>query len=278
MRAAAEAARGAVRGPAEARLTAANAWRNLARSLATVACGNRAGAPAVGSVAAVRARSRVCRPTKGDRLRPLHWLVAIAALLSAIPLAAQDQGEPKRRIALVPVVVHSAEDPDYLRAGLADMLVARLEQAGVFTVVRIQDPSQATSELEAALEVGRNVDAEFVLFGSFTRFGQGASLDMQAASTADAADAEPLREIFVHSGSIGDVIPDLDELVGKVSRFAVADYEGATPAAGGNERARPSVDKLRRRIETLERDTRDLRRNVDDLQKALQQAQRPDDG
>ena len=138
-------------------------------------------------------------------------------------------------------------------------------------MIRISDPTKATTNLEQALDTAREAGADFVLFGSFTRFGQGASLDMQAASTAPGS-GEPLREIFVHSGSIGDVIPDLDELVGKVSRFAVSDYDDSAVSAGpAKERARPSVDKLRRRIEALERETRDLRRAVDDANKALQQ-------
>ncbi len=211
-------------------------------------------------------------------------LAVVALLLAASPGAAQDVSPsetaeaPQLEIALVPVVVHSAEDPAYLRAGLADMLISRLEQAGVFRVVRISDPSKATTSLDDALAVGREVGADFVLFGSFTRFGQGASLDMQAASTAPGDQGEPLREIFVHSGSIGDVIPDLDELVGKVSRFAVSDYEDSAVSAGpGSERSRPSVDKLRRRVDALERESRSLRRDLDDANKALKQAQRPSD-
>lgn len=201
-------------------------------------------------------------------------IVLTALLLLAAPSRAQEDSKPE--IALLPVVVHSAEDPAYLRAGLADMLVSRLEQAGVFEVLRIGDPTKATTSLSEALATAREVGAGFVLFGSFTRFGQGASLDMQAASTAPGEEGSPLREIFVHSGSIGDVIPDLDELVGKVSRFAVRDFD-ESPTAAGPERARPSVDRLRRRVDALESETRELRRDLDDANKALKQAQRPSD-
>jgi TolB-like protein len=207
--------------------------------------------------------------------------IAAAALALSVGLAgsagsalAQAGGEPKVSIALIPVVVHSAEDPAYLRAGLTDMLVSRLEQAGLFEVTRIADRSTATTSLAKALEVGRAAGADFVLFGSFTRFGQGASLDMQCASTA-LIETETLREIFVHSGSIGDVIPDLDELVGKVSRFAVDDFEALSVSAeaGGSaaERVRPSESKLRRRIEVLERESRETRHALDDLIKKTQQ-------
>jgi len=197
----------------------------------------------------------------------------LALLAAAVALAPGATAQEPVRIALLPVVVHSAEDPDYLRAGLADMLVARLDQVGVFDVVRVEDPALATTRIDEAVRRGAEVGADFVLFGSFTRFGQGASLDMQCASTD--ATGTPLREIFVHSGSIGDVIPDLDELVGKVSRFAVADYEQRAPgsAAADAPRDRPSVEKLRRRLEALERDVRELKRAAEDAEKE-RQAQR----
>ena len=51
---------------------------------------------------------------------------------AATPAAAQEA--ERLQIALIPVVVHTAEDPDYLRAGIEDMLVARLEQVGALEV------------------------------------------------------------------------------------------------------------------------------------------------
>jgi TolB-like protein len=194
-------------------------------------------------------------------------------LLAALPAWAEPR--PAVTIAVLPVVVHSAEDPRYLRAGLTDMLVARLEQVRVFEVKRIDDPALATTSLSRALETAREQGVDFVLFGSFTRFGMGASLDMQCASTRAGIDGETLREIFVHAGSIGDVIPDLDELVGKISRFAVAGYDesaSATPAAPGPGRNRPSTALLRQRVEFLEREVRELKREGEEakLERAAQ--------
>ena len=159
------------------------------------------------------------------------------------------------RIAVLPIVVHSADDPGYLRAGLADMLAARLDQVGGFEVIRIEEVEKGTTRLERAVEVGAKAGAEYVLFGSFTRFGTGASLDMQCSSTANFDKGSALREIFVHSGSIGEVIPDLDDLVGKVGRFAIEGFTSqaetadvsAGPAAGTAE-----LDELRARLRQLE--------------------------
>jgi TolB-like protein len=162
------------------------------------------------------------------------------------------------RIAILPIVVHSADDPTYLIKGLADMLTSRLDQAGGFEVIRIEDPELATTRLVTAIETASNAGAQFVLFGSFTRFGTGASLDMQCVPTSDDFAGTPLREIFVHSGSIGEVIPDLDELVGKVGRFAIPGFGETTdvasaPPAAGNPAPQPQGPSLEDRIAALER-------------------------
>lgn len=195
--------------------------------------------------------------------RPSIRLVLTSLLaISAIASFARVSAAEPLRIVLLPVVVHSSESQDYLQAGLADMLSSRLQQVTALEVIELEDPEDATTRLETAMLRGRNAGGDFVLFGSFTRFGQGASLDMQCASTQGDLSQAPLREIFVHSGSIGDVIPDLDELVGKVTRFVMQEQGGGPIVAGGD--APPAsvssasgggdaaVGELIRRIEVLE--------------------------
>jgi TolB-like protein len=164
------------------------------------------------------------------------------------------EGTPK--LLLLPIVVHSAEDPDYLREGLSDMLTARFSRIGALELVRPSDPESGTTDLAEALKLGRKADADFVLYGSFTRFGQGASLDVQCSPTDESESRVPLREIFVHSGSIGEIIPDLDELAGKVSRFARGELiVPAAPASDGfgvNRSSGGGSQDLIERIEALE--------------------------
>jgi TolB-like protein len=186
--------------------------------------------------------------------------VAIAAVLGASAARAQEPdagavrvSARKPKLALLPMVVHSNEDPEYLRQGLSDMLEARFTKEAVIDVIAVADPVHATTDLESALATAANVDAEYVVFGSFTRFGQGASLDVWTASTAAGPDGETMREIFVHSGSIGNVIPDLDDLVGKITRFAVGDYVPAGEGPPGTERRGMSATELLGRIQALEK-------------------------
>ena len=145
------------------------------------------------------------------------------------------------------------------------MLMARFQQADQFVLIQVEDPAMATTQLDEAVEAGRAVGADFVLFGSFTRFGEGASLDMHAASTSPKSEEESLREIFVHSGQIGEVIPDLEGLVGKVTRFAIDDF---SPAAPGEDEASPPAPGTRAdlllRVQSLERSLEELRKTDGD--------------
>ncbi len=183
-------------------------------------------------------------------------LVSLAGLSA---FAAPASAEP--RLLLLPIVVHSAEDPDYLRAGLSDMLASRFERIGALELIRGDIEASGTTDLDEARALAKKRGADYVLYGSFTRFGQGASLDVHCAPVAgdeSTGAPAPLREIFVHSGSIGEIIPDLDELAGKVSRYArgevvmtgVRSQPGAVGAAGGGSAA--ELRDLRSRVESLE--------------------------
>ena len=199
----------------------------------------------------------------GSRVWPCGLAVALLGL--GLVLSA-DRADAGPKLLLLPIVVHSAEDPEYLRNGLSDMLSARFARIGALELLRPDDPDQGTTKLARALELGREAGADFVLYGSFTRFGQGASLDVQCSPTDEGKTREPLREIFVHSGSIGEIIPDLDELAGKVSRFAMGEnVSPASPPPGAFGALAPvGSEELLGRIEALEAALFEMLEGADD--------------
>jgi hypothetical protein len=138
--------------------------------------------------------------------------VRIVGLVIWLLAAGAASGEASR-VAILPVVVHTASpDPAYVSQGISDMLSARLEQIGGVVVLRVDDPDAATARLGPALERGRRIGADYVLFG------YGASLDVQCAAVDDRAQ-ELERNIFIQSGTVGEIIPQLDQLADKVVRF-----------------------------------------------------------
>jgi len=154
-------------------------------------------------------------------------------------------------VAILPVVVHALEEREYLRDGLADMLASRLGRQSGIGVIRVDDPERATVDTEAAQAAARAVGADFVLFGSFTRFGEGASLDMHCVGVDAAAGADP-RSIFVQTGQLSELIPRLDGLAERVALHvrgrAPSGAEAAAATGSGSELA-----DLRERLEALER-------------------------
>jgi TolB-like protein len=184
-------------------------------------------------------------------------LLAACALAASAPIA---HAAPPTRIAILPVVIHSLGDESYLREGLADMLASRLGQSPALSVVRVEDPEQATTDLARARAAARGAGADYVLFGSFTHFGEGASLDLSCARVAEEDAA--VGQVFIQTGTIGEIIPKLDELARRVSAHvagggAVTPPVSAGPPAGGSSLdvldALSELESLSDRVEGLER-------------------------
>ena len=187
------------------------------------------------------------------RRHPLasHRLLAlVTALLAAVVTDAGNASAERVRVALLPVLVHSAESGDYLRRGLADMLVARLGRDPRLAVIEVEEAAAATADVAAARATARQAGAAWVVFGSFTRFGEGASLDLQVARVD--GDAEP-QPAFAHAASLGALIPMLDGVSERISARILGSQAGAAtaPAASGADGG--EVAELRRRVAALER-------------------------
>jgi len=168
------------------------------------------------------------------------------------------------RVAMLPVSVNtSLAESSHLSAGLADMVAARLEQNGQIVIIRLDAP--ATSR-EAAIAAGKKAGAEYVLFGSYTQFGDGASLDLRCAPVIG-GDADAPRRVFIQAGSASEIIPKLGVLSESVARYLVGaavspespgSPESAESLAGADTTAAEALDAtsladIEQRVEALER-------------------------
>jgi TolB-like protein len=181
--------------------------------------------------------------------------------------------EPRTRLAILPIVVHTLEQKEYLQAGLADMLASRLGRVPGVAVVRVQGEDQGTTDPEAARNAGREAGAEYVIFGSFTQFGEGASLDLQCASVS-AEDEQASRSIFIQSGTLGEIIPEIDRVAEKVGRHLAIAREGfdadpgdlpAVSAAAAGDGGAASEQQLQDALSELEA----LRGRIDALEERV---------
>ncbi len=180
----------------------------------------------------------------------------LAALLASLLLATAATAQARRKVAILPIVVHSTEERDFLRLGLSDMLASRIGREAGVAVIRLDDPALATTDAEAAQAAAKAAGAEWALFGSFTRFGDGASLDVRCVPVAGETD-DP-KSVFVQAGTLGDIIPRLDNLAKRVAHHVTGGRSArsaASTAAGGDVGdALSELDALRGRIEALERE------------------------
>ncbi len=194
----------------------------------------------------------------------------VAGLAIAVLWSASSAARPPVRIAVLPMVVHSVESHAYLRDGLADMLTSRLARQSSVSVVRVDDPAQATTDAEQARAAGQGAGADYVLFGSFTRFGEGASLDVHCVSVSG-GDPRDARSIFIQSGSLGEIIPRIDGLSERVVRHVtrpnapVEEGPGAGLDPGGLELGSSARSELRDALSELEA----LRGRLDRLEEAV---------
>jgi TolB-like protein len=183
-----------------------------------------------------------------------------AALLGTLLLCSAASAGDRTRIVILPIVVHSAaSDSSYVSRGITDMISSRLEQTGKVQVDRVEDPSAATTVLGKALDLGKARGGDYLIFGAFTQFGDGASLDVHCLplDVKNEAEAAAARRIFISSGAVGDIIPKLDEIVDRLALYtkvARADAQPGAPTAPPPSAAQAEAMRdLTRRLEALEK-------------------------
>lgn len=194
-------------------------------------------------------------------------LPAALAVCIALSVASAQAGEAEpKRVAILPIAVHSsAPDTDYVSDGLSSMLAARLEQIGGIRVIRVPGAADATARVSEAIGAGRKVDAKYVLWGSFTQFGEGASLDVSCAEVGpEGEEQEAPRRVFVQSGTMAEIMPKIDDLAAKVGLYLnegvplARDVATVAPEGAAEGASEPGAEdgvlaELRERVEALEK-------------------------
>jgi hypothetical protein len=206
---------------------------------------------------------RLPHPYRAAAMASLLTLVSLTGF-PTVAAAGEDEAGPAR-ILILPIVVHSVSaDASHVSGGLSDMIASRLEQSRRVVVDRPDDAELATSRIGDALRQGRARGSDFVIFGAFTQFGDGASLDLQCipVNVASESEAAAARRIFIQSGTVGEIIPRLDEISGRLAAYVNAGRPEPVPSVAGAEgvpaQAPPAPDSaaalrdLADRLEALE--------------------------
>jgi TolB-like protein len=141
--------------------------------------------------------------------------------LAQAPKAPQpaQQGPGPFKVAILPITIHSPESLDYLREGVYAMFSSRMELEGRISVMERAAVKKALSQFsgeidsESAKKLGETLGADFVVFGSLTKLGDSASLDLQVL---DVKGEKPPSSVYVQAKKLEEIIGQVDVVARKV--------------------------------------------------------------
>jgi len=158
------------------------------------------------------------------KILQLLFLIFLTAL--AGPLLAKE----KSTVAVVPFAVHSADNIDYVRQGIADMLASRIAVEGKISVLSkdlvheaLKDKPGKELTLEEISVLGKRLNADYVVWGSITKIGNSLSID---GKLVDMAASKSTVGIFAQTQGLDEVIPKINDFAQRI----VQQITGTVPA------------------------------------------------
>ncbi|KPK93953.1 MAG: hypothetical protein AMJ94_02320 [Deltaproteobacteria bacterium SM23_61] len=158
-------------------------------------------------------------------MKILIFFIAGALLIPGIPAQATMAPQADTRangpfkVAILPVTIHSPEDLDYMRAGLMDMLTSRIELEGRISVLekgavkKAIPPDVGEIDSERARKLGETLGADYVVYGSLTKLGDSASLDLKVVKVKG---EKPGSSVYIQARKMEEVIVQVDVLARKI--------------------------------------------------------------
>lgn len=167
--------------------------------------------------------------------------ISVFFLLTVLLLAATIWAKDKYTVAVLPFSLHSAENIEYVRQGIGDMLISRIavpdkiEVTGKDVVQNVVSKS-GTKELNLAdaQKIGQQLKADYVVWGSITKIGSSISID---GKLIDITGGKSDVSIFSQSQTLDEVIPKINNF----SQRIVQHISGAAPQTEPKVSAAPAV-------------------------------------
>lgn len=149
-------------------------------------------------------------------------LILILCLFSLFAFPFHSVAQPKDpgkvyKVAILPFIIHSQENLDYLREGINDILTSRITVEGRIIVIERTVVERILYEMrpmrldeDVAKQVGTRAGADYVVLGSITKIGNYISLDARLISITE--EKPPLGAYTQHKG--------IDDVMTKIGDFA----------------------------------------------------------
>ncbi len=165
----------------------------------------------------------------------------VCLVLTLICIHSASTAQEPKRIALLPFKVNAEKDMSFLQNGIFDMLTSRLSSAGQVEVLDRREAENAVESIAGARpldenlarKIGKQLNADFVLIGSLTVFGNSISID---SKMVDVNSTRPTMTFFDQSQDLGAVITKINIMAADINanlfgRVAVAKPTPPQPKA-----------------------------------------------
>ncbi len=179
-----------------------------------------------------------------ERMKKVKKISILAFIL--IILCSTSVLAETKSIVVLPMKIHSAQDYSFLQSGIMDMLSSRLAWKDHFTVVEKSKTLEEVKKVgeitdaDGAAKVGKELGADYAVFGSLTVLGQSVSID---AKILDVAAKNVVDSAFTQAKSLDEVIPKIDEFARSINTKVLGRAEPQAIQAQKPAEAAPKPQK-----------------------------------
>jgi TolB-like protein len=158
----------------------------------------------------------------------LQFIICLIVILFA---AGSLWAKDKYTVTILPFTLHSAENIDYVKQGIEEMLTSRLSTSDKITltgndVVLKELKKSKIKEVSAnnVFSLGKKFNSDYVVWGSITKIGSSISIN---GKLADISDTKSDIGVSTQAQTLDDVIPKINDFSESILRHIL----GPTPQA-----------------------------------------------
>jgi outer membrane protein insertion porin family len=178
----------------------------------------------------------------GKRIVHGLWIPLFLAILGSA-VWAQDQNP---RVVILPFTVRGQQEPVKIQKTIEELLIRQLTNEGARVispqdVEKVVKPGEAVQTEEQARVLGRRLQAEYALIGSFNQIGNSISLDARLVNISGEKKTEI---IFAEEKGLENLAAAANAVVQRMLVNLLAKAVIAEVQIRGNERIEPDAIKL----------------------------------
>jgi TolB-like protein len=184
-----------------------------------------------------------------------NFMKLILCLLLLYVLSGSVEAKGEKIVAVLPFTIHSAENIDYVRQGIWDMLSSRITVVGKIDVISKEAILQAIKEHEGkdlssadVSGLGKKLNADYAVYGSITKIGNSISID---GKLIDIGALKPAITVFAQSQGMDEVIQKINDFARNIDNHIL----GTVPSTFAPAAAPPPTAVLPQQASPSSRET-----------------------